>query len=98
MAQALYQIATFFADSGKHFIIAFSAGALLFSVMSITSGLLLEYMVWRGATKTSQFRVAAGMAIISLLVAVSVSLLSHVALDYWRMWYTQPLGPALTIR
>jgi hypothetical protein len=98
MAQALYQIANFLSDSAKHFSLALSAGLLVYCATQTISGVLCEIMASRGMPQRSIIRVAIGMALIQLLLAVSVALLSHYALDFFSMWYTKPLGPALTIR
>ena len=81
------------ADSSKHFLLAFSVGALVFSLTSTTwsvSSLVYRLLTHRKVSTA----VDCGMFICCLLLALSAALASHWALDYFATWYITPFNGA----
>jgi len=81
-------------DAVKHWLLAFAVGFLGFLLTSTMLSAL------RYATNLLLKRMGAGYIILicSLLVAVSLALLSHWALDYFWQWWTTPLGEPLNLK
>jgi hypothetical protein len=81
-------------DAVKHWSLAFFVGFLGFLLTSTILS-VLRYVA-RGLSK----RMGAGSIILicSLLVAFSLALASHWALDYFWRWWNTPLGPPLNLK
>lgn len=90
----LYRFISIISDPAMHFFVAFSAGAFLYSLTSTISCVLLM-IAGRIGLRVSQTHVAIGIVLIPLLLSVSLAFLSHYWLDYWRTWFTTPLGPTI---
>lgn len=81
-------------DAYKHWLLAFSVASLGFLLTSTT------LFVLRYAGRVLLKRMGAGYFILtcSLLVALSLVLLSHWALDYFLVWWDTPLGLPLDLK
>lgn len=84
------------AEPVNHFFVAFIAGFLALSLISIILSALYKKASRSGQSNPST-AVRYGIALSSLLLVVSVSLLSHWALDAFTVWANTPLAPHLTI-
>ena len=83
-------------DASKHWLLAFSVGALAFLLTSTTWYVLSSAFLL--LTRRKEFTgVDCGMFIFCLLVGLSLALLSHWGLDYFSIWWDTPLGPPLEL-
>ena len=73
------------ADSLKHFLAGFCAGGTLYWLTSTILSALFSDLP-PGLPKWAYTVVAYGIRICSLLLAVSLALVSHWALDYWLLF------------
>ena len=83
-------------DPAQHFLLAFTAGALVYLLTSTMSFVLLS--AWGiGTRKQTSSAVVYGIHICCLLLGVSAALLSHYLLDYGWQLYSTPLYPGLDL-
>ena len=83
-------------DASKHWLLAFSVGALVFSLTSTMWYVLsLAYLLLTRRRVSTV--VDCGIFISCLLVGLSLALASHWGLDYFSIWWDTPLGPALDL-
>jgi hypothetical protein len=83
-------------DPCRHFLLAFTAGV---SVYALTSIMYYAFsLVWERLTRRQISSAVDSYMVISLfLLAISVAVASHWALDFLYTWYTTPLGPPLIL-
>ena len=83
-------------DPAQHFLLAFTAGALVFWLTSIIS--YVSILAWeRGTHQRVSSDVVFGIVICSLLLGVSAVLVSHYGLDFGWQLYSMPLNPPLEL-
>lgn len=79
-----------------HFLVAAVTGLLGYWSISTMRSVLLRVTSHYGRLQIST-DASRGMIISSLLVALSLALLSHMALDAYWAWWTTPLNTPLSI-
>ena len=83
-------------DASKHFLLAFSMGALVYALTSIIS--YAGLWAWERLTRHKvSMGVVYGTIGCCLLVGLSFALASHWLLDYFSTWWVTPLGPGLDL-